>query len=128
MRGIRKATLPLCIPSPANEKYTPAHLRDPILSGQQFGTVYRVASAIERSSEFCQHCAPLKRGETRYVLNHDYLGLQLFGNAHELPEQSVARIPKLALTDDTEALTRRPPDQQIQFTIAQPGFLFDVCT
>ena len=125
MRRQGETSLLLFINTPTDEKHPPTHLRDTILSGEQFSALDYVPSVRKRVSDFAEN-GPLAKGcEARDIFNDDTSRLEFCRQPQKLSEQSIARVPDFALANDAEALTGRATDEQIQLSRLKPSDLKD---
>lgn len=76
----------------------------------------RIFTMSERPPYLLKDGAFIQGRQSRHVFDHDGAGPQLFSNTKKLLEQTVAGVPEFPLSNDAEALARRPANQQIQFT------------
>jgi len=116
MRWRRKAAPIALIGSPTNEKHSPPHLRDPVLSCQQLSTFYRISGLSEGFADFLEESTLAERCQSGNVLNYHTPGLQFGGEAQEFSKETIAGVPNFPLTNDAEALAGWTANQKIQLT------------
>jgi hypothetical protein len=116
------------IEPPADEEHTPPHLRDAVLSGEQFGALDVVTGLPKCVADVSEDTARSQCGKASDVLDDEALGFQLFSYADEFPKKTISWIPNLALTNDAKALARRSADEEVQLTSTEASRSKDVRT
>lgn len=85
-----------------------------------------VAGSVEGGDEFVEERLMVADGQALHVLEYEGARVQLGDDPHELKDEIVAGVFQGAVSDQREALTRRPAEHTVYPAIADAGRLTDI--